>query len=162
MNHSRPQPDQPHEALRQRWLAHAATAFDLMFDPQYQDQLVTFDQREQRAVELSRDLTVWLLQQHVNTDAGARPDESQRIVCPKCGRPGQRVTGPGEPLPKRRLTTLAGEVILNREQWRCTTCRVVFFPPGSEVAPGNRGLQPDRPAQGRASGGESPVVPGGQ
>ena len=139
MNNSRPQPDQPHEALRQRWLVHAATAFDLMFDSRYQDQLVT-----------------------VNIDSEVRRDESQRIVCPKCGRPGQRVTGPGEPLPKRRLTTLAGEVILNREQWRCTTCRVVFFPPGSEVAPGDRGLQPDRPAQGRASGGESPVVPGCQ
>jgi len=162
MNNSPPQPDHPHEALRQRWLAHAATAFDLMFDPQYQDQLVTFDQREQRAVELSRDLTVWLLQQHVNTDAEARPDESQSIVCPKCGRPGRRVTGPGEPLAKRRLTTLAGEVTLNREQWRCTTCRVVFFPPGSEVAPGYRGLQPECPAEGRAPGGQSPVVPGRQ
>jgi hypothetical protein len=38
---------------------------------------------------------------------------------------------------------LAGEVTLSREQWRCTTCRVVFFPPGSEVAAGYRGLQPD-------------------
>jgi hypothetical protein len=146
MNHSPPQPDHPHQALRQRWLAHTAAAFDLMFDPLYQDQLVTFDQREQRAVELSRDLTVWLLQQHVNTDAGVRPDESQRIVCPKCGRPRRRVTGSGQPLPQRRLTTLAGEVTLKRQQWRCTTCRVVFFPPGSEVAPGDRGLQPDRPA----------------
>jgi hypothetical protein len=107
---------------------------------------VTFDQREQRAVELSRDLTVWLLQQHVNADAGGRPDESQRIVCPKCGRPGRRVTGLGEPLPKRRLTTLAGEVTLTREQWRCATCRVVFFPLGSEVGAGDRGLQSHRPA----------------
>ena len=146
MSNSQPRPDHPHETLRQRWLAHAAAAFDLMFDPQYQDQLVTFDQREQRAVELSRDLTIWLLQQHVNTDAGARPDQSQRILCPKCGRPSRRVTGPGEELQKRRLTTLVGEVALSREQWRCTTCRVVFFPPGSEVALGYRGLQPDRPA----------------
>jgi hypothetical protein len=146
MNDSRSQPEDPRTVLRQRWLAHAAAAFDLMFDPGYQDQLVSFDQREQRAVELSRDLTAWLLQQHVNTDPRARPDESRPIVCPKCGRPGRRVTGPGEALPERRLTTLAGEVALHREKWRCTTCRVVFFPPGPDVAPGYRGLQPDRPA----------------
>jgi hypothetical protein len=79
MNNSRPQPDQPHEALRQRWLVHAATAFDLMFDSRYQDQLVTFDQREQRAVELSRDLTVWLLQQHVNIRGPARRVPAHRL-----------------------------------------------------------------------------------
>jgi hypothetical protein len=31
-------------------------------------------------------------------------------------------------------------VTLNRERWRCTTCRVVFFPLGPEAAPGHRGL----------------------
>ena len=140
MNHSPPQPDHPHQALRQRWLAHTAAAFDLMFDPLYQDQLVTFDQREQRAVELSRDLTVWLLQQHVHTDPLAQPDQSQRIVCPRCSRPGRRATGPGEPLPQRRLTTLVGEVAFHREKWQCTTCRVVFFPPRRQAPPGDRGL----------------------
>jgi hypothetical protein len=145
MNDSSP-PNDSQEALRQRWLAHAAAAFDLMFDPRCQDQLVTFDQREQRAVELSRDLTAWLLQQHLETDSAIRPEESSPILCPQCGRPGRRVTGPGEPLPKRRLTSLAGEVTLSREKWRCTTCRVVFFPLGSEVEAGYRGLQPECPA----------------
>src|SRR5262249_8754068 len=59
MNDSRSQPEDPRAALRRRWLAHAAAAFDLLFDPRYQDQLVSFDQREQRAVELGRDLTAW-------------------------------------------------------------------------------------------------------
>src|SRR5918997_1482345 len=67
-----PTPDARREELRQRWLDHAAAAFDLMFRPEYQDQLVTFDQREERACELGRDLTTWLLQQHVNADAQAR------------------------------------------------------------------------------------------
>jgi len=107
---------------------------------------MTFDRGEPRAAGLIRDLTAWLLQQHLNTDSAVRPEESPHILCPKCRRPGRRVTGPGQPLPKRRLTTLAGEVTLTRERWRCTTCRVVFFPPGSEAAPGDRGLQPDRPA----------------
>jgi hypothetical protein len=45
-----------------------------------QDPLMTFDRREQRAVGLLRDLTVWLLPEHFPTDSGARPDESRRIV----------------------------------------------------------------------------------
>ena len=38
-------PESRRDELRRRWLAHAAAAFDLMFDPQYQDSLQTFDQR---------------------------------------------------------------------------------------------------------------------
>jgi hypothetical protein len=100
-----------------------------MFDAQSQDQLVTFDQREERASQLGRDLTVWLLQQHVNADPQVRSSASPPPPCPKCGRAGQRVTGPEDPLLPRQLTTCSGEVALQREQWRCTTCRVVFFPP---------------------------------
>ena len=152
MSDPQPTPDAQREGLRQRWLDHAAAAFDLMFGPEYQDQLVSFDQREQRACELGQDLTTWLLQQHVNADAQARPDPSQAPTCPKCGRPGQRLTGPDEPVPKRRVTTRTGEVTLSRERWRCTTCRVVFFPLGPEAPARDRGLQPRRPTPGRASG----------
>jgi hypothetical protein len=135
-----PLPDCRHEELRQRFLSHAAAAFDLMFDPRYQDQLVTFDQREERACELGRDLTAWLLERHTNADPQVRPDEQRLSTCPKCGQPGQRVTAPEDPLPQRRVTSLTGEVTLQREQWRCTTCRVVFFPLGPETPAGNRGL----------------------
>jgi hypothetical protein len=47
--------------LRRRWLAHAPAAFDLMFHPEHQADLVTFDQREARACELGRDLSTWLI-----------------------------------------------------------------------------------------------------
>jgi hypothetical protein len=152
MNDAQPGPETRREELRQRWLSHAAAAFDLMFRPEYQDQLVTFDQREERACELGRDLTAWLLQQHVNADAQARPDPPQAPACPKCGRPGHRLTEPDAPLPQRRVTTRTGEVTLSRERWRCTTCRVVFFPLGPDAPAGDRGLQPRRPTPGRASG----------
>jgi hypothetical protein len=69
-----------HEILRQRWLARAAAALDGMRDPQIQDQLMTFGRREQWAVDLLRDPTVWLLTSHVPTDSGARPDQPRRIV----------------------------------------------------------------------------------
>jgi len=119
----------PREELRRRWLAHAAAAFDLMFHPDHQGDLVTFDQREARACELGRDLSAWLIQQHANADDGARPDDGHQVACPKCGRPARRATEPGEPPPARRLTCLAGEVELRRDRWTCTACRVVFFPP---------------------------------
>ena len=119
-----------HEELRRRWLAHAAAAFDLMFHPDHQVDLVTFDQREARACELGRDLTTWLIQQHANADAMARPAAGHEVLCPKCGRPARRTTEPAAPPPVRRLTGLSGEVELRRDRFACTACRVVFFPPG--------------------------------
>lgn len=137
MNDAQPAPDTQRQELRQRFLSHAAAAFDLMFDPHYQDQLVTFDQREERACQLGRDLTTWLLQRHANADPPARPADPQPSACPTCGRPGQRVTPAEGPLPQRPITSLAGEVILSRPQWRCTTCRVVFFPLGPQTPAGD-------------------------
>jgi hypothetical protein len=119
-----------HEELRRRWLSHAAAAFDLMFHPDHQADLVTFDQREARACELGRDLSTWLIQQHVNADEAARPAADQQVLCPKCGRVARRKTDPGTPPSGRRLTGLSGEVELRRDQFTCTACRVVFFPPG--------------------------------
>src|SRR6266581_1754957 len=69
MNEAPPDAAARREELRQRFLIHCGGALDLMFHPEYQDQLVTFDQREERAVDLGRDLITWLLQQHVNADA---------------------------------------------------------------------------------------------
>ena len=120
----------PREDMRRRWLAHAAAAFDLMFHPDHQPDLVTFDQREARACELGRDLTTWLIQQHANADQLARPAAGQEVLCPRCGRPARSKTDPGTPPPGRRLTGLSGEVELRRDQFTCTACRVVFFPPG--------------------------------
>jgi len=122
-----PPPDR--DELRRRFLAEAATAFDLMFDKHLASDLVTFDQREQRALDLGQQLVLALLQQHANHDPAADPDAQQQPCCPRCHRPGRRVTPPGQPLPARRLTTCAGEVRLRRARYRCTTCRVVFFPP---------------------------------
>ncbi len=130
MSDPSPASTEPREDLRRRWLAHAAAAFDLMFHPDHQADLVTFDQREARACELGRDLTAWLVQQHVNADELARPAEHTQILCPKCGHPARRNTDPDGPPGTRQLTSLSGEVQLHCDQWTCTACRVVFFPPG--------------------------------
>lgn len=148
--------------LRQRWLERAAAAFDRMFDDARQDQLVTFDQREACACTGGEELAAWLLEQHVAADPCVRPAADQAPVCPKCGRPGQRVTPADQTLPQRQLTTWTGNVTLAREQWRCTTCRVVFFPLGPETATGHGGLQSAGAAQSGASGVQGAVVSGSQ
>jgi hypothetical protein len=117
------------DALRQQFLAQAGAAFDLMFDEQLAEGLVTFDQREQRALELGQQLITALLQQHLHYDPAADPDPQQPPPCPRCQRPGRRGTPPGRPLPERALTTCSGDVSFGRARYRCTTCRVVFFPP---------------------------------
>jgi hypothetical protein len=117
------------EELRRRFLAEAATAFDLMFSQTPDDDLITFAQREQRAHDLGQQLTIALLQQHANADQAADPPADQPQPCPRCQRPGRRLTPPGGPLPPRPLTVSDGDVILRRARYRCTTCRVVFFPP---------------------------------
>jgi hypothetical protein len=149
------------EELRRQSLAHAGAAFDLMFHPAHQADLITFDQREGRVCELMRDLGGWLLQRQAQADPAARPPEGQPVCCPKCGRHAKRAQDPGEDLPSRSLTTLTGEVELGREQWTCTACRAVFSPPGRQAGPGDRGLQPRRAAQGRPPGPEGALLSGG-
>jgi hypothetical protein len=136
MNDTEPNRDQRIAELRRQWLSHAAAAFDLMFHPDHQGDLVTFDQRECRAGEAVDDLKTWLLQQHVAADPSAAADQAQPVRCPRCGQPAKRVERPDRPLFERRLRGLGGEVTLKRAKWRCATCRVAFFPSGPQAATG--------------------------
>lgn len=123
---------------RQQFLAYAAAAYDQLFEPAYQDQLVTFDQREQRADELGKDLICWLLQQHVNADPMAQPDAQLPTPnCPNCGKPGLRHNPPERPLSKRALVTGNGVVHLQRERFRCGACRIIFFSAGPQAPTGD-------------------------
>jgi hypothetical protein len=140
MKPTTPATDSLRERLRQQWLQQAEAAFELLFDASEQAQLITFTQREQRAAALGQELAAWLLEQHLADDPAVRPPEEPPPSCPKCGRPGQRRTAPGQPLPLRQLHCAAGEVTLRREEWRCKTCRVSFFPSGPQTAVGHRGL----------------------
>ena len=136
MNDPATSPEDAIGALRRQFLSHAAAAFDLMFHPDHQADLVTFEQRERRVHELSADLEAWLLQQHVNSDPLACPKQEATVPCPHCGKPAQPVVRPERPLSHRTVTIQEGEVTLKRRQWRCTTCRVAFFPPGPQAGAG--------------------------
>jgi hypothetical protein len=129
-------PEEPVATLRRQFLSHAAAAFDLMFHADHQTDLVTFEQREQRVHELSAELEAWLLQQHINADLLACPKQEAPVPCPHCGKPAQPVIRPERPLFHRTLTIQEGEVTLKRCQWRCTTCRVAFFPSGPQAGAG--------------------------
>lgn len=115
-------------ALREAFLAQAGAAFDLMFHPEQQASLDTFDQREGQVVDLMRGLGAWLLAKQANADPSAQPPKDHPVPCPKCGRPARRVFAPDDPLPARPLTTLTGFVTLQRAKFQCATCRVAFFP----------------------------------
>ncbi len=73
--------------------------------------LVTFDQHEQRALDEGRLLARLLLEDRLAREPAARlAEHDQRACCPKCGRPGARVTGPEEDPPERALQTRIGPV----------------------------------------------------
>ncbi len=128
------------ERLRQQWLQQAAAVFDLYFDPEQAEPPVTFSQREERACLLTRELAAFLLEQDLDQDPAARSRDDQPPACPKCGRPARRCTAAEEPLPRRALTSDAGEITFRRQQWHCKTCRVSFFPSGPQARTGHRGL----------------------
>jgi hypothetical protein len=126
------------EALRERWLLRAGKAFERMFAETNQDQLMTFTEREDLACLLGKELAAFLLEEHVAADNQVRPSEKRPPCCPKCKRPGERVTKANGKLLERELTTRAGEIKLRREQWRCPQCRILFFSvrPQTEVGDG--------------------------
>lgn len=148
------------ERLRREWRDRADRAFERMFGEDQQGGLVTFTEREARAVDLGDELAGWLVEEHVAADPAARPSEHPEHAgaaaprCPKCGKAGVAATGPGGPLPGREVVSRAGRVRVEREQYRCTACRVVFFPLGREAGTDGRGVQPGGAAETGAAGGE--------
>jgi hypothetical protein len=132
--------DSRRERLKRQWLQQAEAAFELMFDADQQDRLVTFDQRERRAGSLTRELAAWLIEQHIAEDPAVRHTGIGSPACPRCSRPARRQAPPEDPLPARSLTCAVGEVTLHRERWYCPTCRAAFFPSGPRARVGDRGL----------------------
>lgn len=149
-------------ALRERWFQRAGRAFEEMFGEANQDQLVTFSEREDMACALAKELAAFLVEEHVAADGQVRPAVKQPPSCPKCRQAGERVTPRKEKLPERELTTRAGKVRVQREQWRCRKCRVLFFSAGPEAEVGDGGLQSAGGGTRGATGVQGGVVPGGE
>ena len=120
-------------ALRREFTGLAGGAFDAMFDPDQQEQLITMTQREDRVLAKGAELQSWLLARHLARDPWGQPKPSEIVPCQKCGRDGVPDGRDTDPVP-RRITTRAGPHELRRRKYRCRKCRTVFFPRGREAA----------------------------
>jgi hypothetical protein len=116
--------------LHERWQERSEAAYQRMFEGKSREELVTLTQREEMALLIAKELAAFLLEEQVALDAAARPPEAASTCCPKCGQAGTRAGQEDADLEARRVTTRAGEICLRRERWRCTKCRIFFFPTG--------------------------------
>ncbi len=104
---------------RAEFARKALAAFDRMFGWDGQNGLVTFDQREQRACEVTDELARLLLDEHIALDPASEAKEGR---CPICGETGQY-----EATEPRQVQTLRGQVGYSRPKVWCAKCRRHFF-----------------------------------
>jgi hypothetical protein len=116
------------ETLRQDFHREADKTFQQMFGQDGQNDLVTFDEREDRACLEGDRLSRWLLEEHVAADASADPDE--QVDCPLCGRPVSNSSPRQVQLEERKIKTRRGEIHIERAARRCAHCRRICFPVG--------------------------------
>jgi len=115
----------PLSQLRARFAHKAVAAFDRMFGSDGQNGLVTFDQREQRACEVTDELSRWLMAEHVGLDPAGGPVEAD---CPICGGPVRYGSAEQAKRELREFQTRRGKVEYRRAACRCPRCRRIFFP----------------------------------
>ncbi len=115
------------ERKRAEFLARANEAFGRMFGPDGQNGLVTFDQRERRACEVTDELARWLMVEHVGLDPIGRQVEAD---CPICGGAVRYESAQQAERETREFQTLRGQIEYQRAACRCPRCRRVFFPAG--------------------------------
>ena len=108
--------------------------YDKMMAPEGQAELVTFEQREQRALELGRAAQKRLMELHLARDPAAGGAES--AACPQCGD----IAKAGKRKRKRQVQSLAGEVGWEREEFYCRRCRRHFSPSRPTAEDRERGV----------------------
>jgi uncharacterized protein with PIN domain len=111
---------------RAEFVSRAEQAFERMFGTDGQNGLVTFDQRERWACEVTDELARWLMAEHVGLDpAGAAGVQAD---CPICGGPVQYESVEQAELELREFQTRRGQIEYRRAACRCPRCRRIFFP----------------------------------
>jgi hypothetical protein len=110
---------------KELFMRQAAEMYERM-TAQDQEQLVTFTQIEDRALELGRQLETLAIQHCIQRRARAVQTDSAPH-CPKCREAVPR----SKDLPvERRVLTRSGSVSLARAKCYCPSCRKTFFPSG--------------------------------
>jgi len=113
------------DRLRAEFVRRAEAGFDWMFDPNLQENMRTFVQRETRAMDFGTGLIQWAIQNHLDED-GHLKASAVSAPCPECGRS----TLP-EATASREVESRAGKVAVERPGHSCPSCRRRFFPSGS-------------------------------
>lgn len=135
------------EAFHAEFLRRASVAFGRMFNPEEQHALITWDQRERRATEITGDLLHYVMEQHVQGDDQVEP-AADAVLCPQCRQAAEAVAPEDEP-PRREVHASAGKVGFSRREHFCRTCRRRFFPPRHRASARDRRLQPEPPQEDR-------------
>jgi uncharacterized protein with PIN domain len=104
-----------------------------------QEQMITFDQMEDRALEVGGKLECWLLEHRLELAATRKAQEP--ACCPTCRKP-LRMSAPEE----RLVLARTGEVKIRRAEGYCASCRRSFSPGRRTIEAGRRRLQPSRVA----------------
>jgi hypothetical protein len=117
------------------FLEEMSQLYDRMHAPERQPELVTFEQREQRAWEIGRTAQKRLLEGHLARDPAAVGAES--AACPQCGE----ISSQGKRKRSRKVKARSVEVGWEREEFYCRRCRRHFSPSRSSVEDRERGLQ---------------------
>jgi hypothetical protein len=113
-----------YKARRAEFLQEAGAAFDRMMKED-QEQMITFDQLEDRALEVGGKLERWLMERCL-AEGARRKAAAGPFSCPVCGKPLQFGGGPK----KRCLRGRTGDVSFGRQEGYCPSCRKAFFPSG--------------------------------
>lgn len=131
---------QEREALLEEFLTKARQDFERMFGEEQQSKLVTFDQREDRAVDIAREMGRWMLEQHFEKDEKAGDSVPTEAPCPLCGARCKPLPHTGDGPPTRSVQTRTGEVEMGRWEHLCAACRRRFSPSGPRARTPRRGV----------------------
>ena len=117
--------DATQESRKAEFLRRAAEAYDRMLKED-QEQMITFEQMEDRALEVGGELERWLLEQSL---AGAAVRKAaQQACCPQCTKPLNM-----SPPEERCVQGRVGPVPLKRPIGFCPSCRKSFSPSGCAI-----------------------------
>ena len=107
------------------FLKLAEKAYDRMVKED-QETMITFDQMEERALEVGSKLECWLMEERLAMAADRKSEEKAR--CPTCRKP-LRMGDPEE----RSVLARTGVVKIRRAQGYCASCRRSFSPGGRTI-----------------------------
>lgn len=141
-------------ALEEAFRREASESFKGMFGEDGQNGLITFREREERALGLGLQLARWLLGAHLGEDPLKAPHKGETL-CPHCHQPAKPREGPPE---GRDVVTKMDGVNYERQAFLCVPCRRVFFPSGPQARSERGGLQSFGSPNSGVVGGKPRVV----